>query len=524
MQAESDSTDCTECQTLTRRTFLKTTAAATATAAAASAPAAAAEHSRADLDFTHDMVPNARFAETLKKRKHLMADFGTDLLAYADDQNETAQLPGDVDDTTSKNVVTLRADKMQGSDQSDFPRGEKYDKDGDGEKNTDLNAIDAVHWATYGADALTGVSATVEKGNTEVDSVRVSSSGLGAGQEVGAEFIDVLIDQDVEKRYLQLVVNVDSLASGAIVEVQPIASDTDYKAAVVDAAASSTATSTIATATGTGIVFQERLADLATTTGASGDGTLEDIDKVRVAIKEADADVTLTALNAERTSRWEYGTEVINEDTDDEDTKTLYAPSGSYTVRDLAGLTGFDDAEIYDMEIPVFLNMGKMDADLDFDYTFNDAPAFPSMDHELHVRSKLELPSAYDLTHQTPSMTEHVDAPADRFQQVQTAAGVKDTDFDDIADSSWSDHTASYDAIDKDVSLLSTVDEGTIYAYEARILVTKAERREMKVSRGGGGAFLSGGGSGVGGFFGNAKAWIASIIGGGAGYFLFFRD
>lgn len=521
MNADTETDANRTYNTLNRRQFLKTAAAA-AVVAGGAGNAAASEHSRADLDFSHAMIPNPRLSETLKKRKHRMADFGTDLLAYADDQDNTVQLPGVVDDSATANVVTLSPDKMQGSDQTNFPRGEKYDKDGDGEKEEDLNAIDATHWATYGASSLTGVSATVEAGNTTVDSVRVSSSGLGADQEVGAEFVDVLVDQDVEKRYLQLVVNVDSLASGAIVEIQPIAQDTDYKAAVIDAAADSTATSTIATATGTGIVFQERLADLATTTGASGDGAFEDIDKVRVAIKDADADVTLTALNAERTSRWEYGTQIINEDTDDEDTQTLYNPSGSFSVRDLDGLVGFDDAEIYDMEIPVHITIGKAGSDLDFHYEFNDAPDFPSFEHELLIQSKIELPSAYDLTHQTPSLTEHINAPADRYQQVQSASGVTDTDFEDITDSQWSDHTASYDSTDKDVSLRSTIDEGTVYAYEARILLTTEERRAAKVDQsGGGGAFFGGGGGS--GFFGNATAWIASIIGVVGGYLTLFK-
>ncbi|MFC7137545.1 hypothetical protein ACFQRB_16095 [Halobaculum litoreum] len=254
------------------------------------------------------------------------------LTAYEDDSGEKAMLPGYVPREDTENVVTLRADKFDFQGGREFPRGEKYDADSDGDADEDVSALDQTHWST--TDATNG---TVSVSNADLDvekALTVSSSSVAGGETVTAAFSDFALSDAAEKRYLQFVVNVEALTSGATVEVAVLDDDGDEKVVSASPGADTSTASVFAAATGSGIVLQQRLADL--TTNANGDGTFDSLDSVEVRIKDADATVTFTALDVERKSRWTFGSYLANEDTDSEERTKRYEPGpGDFTVTGL---------------------------------------------------------------------------------------------------------------------------------------------------------------------------------------------
>ncbi len=503
---------------LTRRAFVQG-AGATALITATGAGAATAEETTTDngpdwttgrggLNWSSDYVQNPYYAATLTKSKHKLK-WGTDdaaLATYENNSGEKDSLGGTVDRDDTMNVVTARADKLDVPDFSLFPRETKFDENGDGDKDTDVSALDPQHWSTTGA---TNGSVTLEQGDTKVDrSIRISSSNVASGETVKATFdlsaFDAEVTDDVGKRFAQIVARVDAIptAGNGYLEIAFIDGEGDEKRVYASADRSADDIQTLSTTTGTH-VLQERIAELPT--AGSGDGTFDEIQSVELRCVDGDCNVTLTALNAERKSKWVFGSYLQNEDTDDEESMERTAPSGEFTI---TGLDTFseeftkEDAVFYDLQYPMRISLGA--GDLDHEFRFVEATDRPGYGWVLEQRGKFTLPTGYDLSWASPALKDGVEIPASRFTLVRTATGVKDTKFSDLDESDWNDHTAAYDGSET-VSLSDPAQAGVVVAYEAHVLQTDANRdNATDVSASGAGA----GGRGRGGSGGGMLKWI----------------
>jgi hypothetical protein len=413
-------------------------------------------------------------------------DWGTDdtaLITYENDNGERDELPGNVDRRDSENVVEVRADKMDVPDFRAFPRGESFDSDGDGSEDSDVRALDAEHWSE--TNSANG-SVTVSDADTDLTTaLNVASSGIPNGETVKGTFSDVSISDDAQKRFLQTVVNVNSVASGALVEIVARDDDGDEKILKVDPAGSASDADVVSTGTGNGYVAQQRMGDLPT--NGTGEGSFDSIQEVEIRISDADADVTLTAFNAEKMDRWEFGSYIQNEDSDDETRVTRYEPgAGTFTA---TGLDTFSSeltasgAVFYDVSIPVRYTMEK--ATKAYEWVLEAAEEYPGYEYILTQRGKVAVPTGYDLMHSALEYTDKVSVPSGRYKSVSTAEGVENTAFEDIT---WTSQGSKYDSQGATVTLNSAPTAGTTYAYEAEVLVTESNWKETKGNSGGGAA------------------------------------
>lgn len=515
-------------QMLSRRTFI----AGAGAAIAASGTAAAAETTTTDgpdwtsghasLNFDSDYVPNPWFAESTLTRSRHKLKWGTDdaaLATYVDDSDEKTALGGYVPREDTENVLTVSADKFAAPDLYDFPRDTLYDKDGDGDKEEPVRALDASHWTTTSG---TNSSISVTDADLDVPHALTVDATVATGESATATFdltqFSAAITDSIAKRYLAGVANL-TLNSGTIIKVVAIDNDGDEKEVKADPAGDATTAGTFATGSGDGIVFQQRLGDLAT--GGSGDGSFDTIDTIEIRVIEANGTITLSAFNAEKMSEWVFGSYLKNEDTDSEERVKRVRPGpGTFTLTDFGTLSTalkHDDAVVYDVEHPFRYTLA--DGTGDFEYRFVKAEDYSGYEWRLQTRGKREIPSGYDLQHTGITWNDEVTAPANRYVDVWTASGVEDTDFADIEDSSKTSHAGKYDSRGATVELKASASANTVYGVGFDLLLTAANKDDaMNTSGGGGGGAppeQQSGGSGL-------IATIIAIFGGG-GIAVFLR-
>jgi len=519
---ESTATD--DEQTMTRRTFVASAAVA-GTAAATTGPAAAQETDTSTdwmtgsdgLNWDSGFVQNPYFAEgSLTRARHRMM-WGADdsaLLSYEDDNGDKTILPGYVPREDTENVLTLRADKIDFPGATAFPRGEMFDESGDGTADTAVSALDARHWTTTGA---TNGSVSVSNGDLDVSqSLTISSSSVASGETVTATFSDVSLTDAAAKRFLQFVVNVDQLTSGATVEIVVVDDDGDEKTVSASPGADTSQDTIFASGTGSGVAYQQRLNGLSTT--ANGDGSFDSIERIEVRISEADAAVTFSAFDVERKSQWTFGSYLKNEDTDSEERVTRYEPGpGTYSVTGLDTLgdvLAHEDAVLYDVTQPMRYTLADSDGELRF--RFKKASDYPGYDYVLRQQGKAWVPTAIDLTHSALSFEDIVSAPSNRYQTAWTALNTDGTPLADLDDADKSYHGSAYSSQGATVTLRSSVTAANKVAFGADILVTESDKRgafsSSARSSGGGGAAPSA--NGGGGTFGMIAGLVTAAIGG----------
>jgi hypothetical protein len=348
-----------------------------------------------------------------------------------------------------------------------------------------------------------------------VHSLNISTSGVASGETVSATFDlskwNAEIDSDESKRFLQLCATLNSLASAASVTVAFVDSNGDRKEVYADSSKDGSSADVFATATGNGQVLQQRLGDL--TTVANGDGTYSTIQEVVVEVSEADADLTFSALNVEKMSRWVYGSYLKNEGTTDEERVKNYEPSGSFMATGLETFSSAfleEGAVFYDLQYPMRVTLEA--GDLTHEYRFVRASDRPGYEWVLEQRGKVELTTGYDISWQSPALKDVVSIPESRYTTVRTASGVRDTAFGDI--DSWSSHTSAYSSQGATVTLSDPAATGTVVAFESHVLLTGSNRdsAESEASTSGsGGTGGRGSRGGDEGMFGWIAAGVASI-------------
>ncbi|TKX78824.1 hypothetical protein EXE53_19195 [Halorubrum sp. SD626R] len=412
---------------------------------------------------------------------------------YEDDSGEIATLPATVDQsqdvadigTGTVNPYGFVATDVDFSDGAAFPHSD--------------DNVSAVHnesrW-TIDQSGTAG-SITIADSSTApgVEALAVSTSSQTSGDTATASFSDVSITSDAQKRYLQAMVDVNTLDSGATVEIRAVDADGDYVTTMVNASASASDDDVIATGTGEGYVIQEQVGAL--TTQGSGDGTMGEIQSIDVVVADGDATVQLSALNADKTSEWSLGDKRIDTDDDDDfETETIRDVSepGAVQVYDMDTLgSAFANAEISGLEMPMHFRASDLESDeQEVNVSFAAAESYPSFEHRMEAYYRLELPSAYDVSYANAALKQDVTVPNSRYQTVEISEGASDTEFSEI--SGWTSVLGSIASQGDTVTLDDTIQPGQEIGYHGTVLVTADEKSAIEQLGGGVGQFSSSGG------------------------------
>ena len=404
---------------------------------------------------------------------------------YEDDSGDVANLPGtvqqsnDVDDIGSGEVnpYHFTATDVAFADATAFPHADN-----------NVSAIqNTTRWGvntSASAGSMTVDSAMTAPG---VDALYVSTSSQTAGDTATASFDDVLITSDAQKRYVQAILDVDQLDTGATVELRAVDSDGDYVATTINSSATASDDDVIATGTGDGYVIQEQVGALSTQ--GSGDGTMGAIDSVEVVVMDGDATIQMSALNADKTSQWSLGDKRVDTDSDDDfETETIEDVSepGQVQLSDMDSLgPAFDDAEISGLEMPMrFAASDLATDDQKVNVTFQPAESYPSFENRMEAYYRLELPSAYDLSYANAALKQDVTVPSSRYQTVEVREGASDTQFSEI--DGWTDSTSAITSQGDTVTLDDTIQPGQEIAIHETVLVTNDEADALREIAGAG--------------------------------------
>lgn len=421
---------------------------------------------------------------------------------YENDQGELDSLAADVNDSRT-NPYDITFSDIEADAFGDFPRN-----------NDTVDTVLNARWWTEDESSTAG-SGTITNVTTapNTDALEVATSGQTATDTYQATFDSVDITSDAEKRYLQAVFDVDTLDTDAEVNLFVNDSDGDYVNATIHDSNDASTGATMANSTGEGYVFQRQIG--AMQVSGTGDGTINEIQEIAVHISEADADVDFAAINVEKLGEWDFGEMRMDEDGDgDNETVTVREvnESGPTSLMSLDSMgPAFSSATYHD--VTVEMQFWSSDQPTESDYerwnvSYSNASSFPSYDKMLEDNRRLSVPSAYDLSYANTELKDHVAVPSSRYQTVEYATTVGETNFSDI---SWTSATSSYDSLGDNVTLASGFGTDEV-ALEYEYPVTSAEYDNL-MSTGGGAAPMEesdGGGLGslpiIGGLIGGLLA------------------
>jgi hypothetical protein len=454
------------------------------------------------LNYEADMAPDPYLEADVTVATHDRADMSGPLQFY-DDNGALETLPASLNSSMDA-PLRVRYDQIDDEDLREFPRVT-------GEENNSVSAIqDVGDWTTSSA-TVSDADGTTADG---VPAIQVSTSGLADGNTGTATYSNFSVESDANKRVLQVVMNVDQLDSGAEVAVRAVDSDGDYRQAVVNASRDASADGVIGNSTGQGYVFQERLADLALQ--GSGDGAFDGVQEVKIVTSDADAQVTVVALDVERKSEWTLGEAMMDEEV--QAVSERYA-GGDMTLHmaDLSTLpSALEDARIKELGV---MGVQFRGSDLSMDdqqVQFGDADAY-SYPKKVEAHWRLEIPAAIDLSYSNLALQHQQEFVGERYATFRVAEGVGDKEFGNISSDSYSDVTGSLTAQGSVHTLDDTVQTGQSYVVNAVILLQRGEAGTLKTSAdaGGGGGFWSGTGNPLA----VAMNWVAAALAGLAGLF-----
>lgn len=421
--------------------FMALLVAMTAPGAAATGPA---------LNFDSDKTPNPTIVEDeLVVDEHDMGDMSSPL-EYYDDSGEVSELPADYNDS-EETPLGVRFDRVDADAYTLFPRI-------DGESDNSANWTVASDWTTATSDS-TNVTESVSEADTEgIDLVEFTTSGMGAGDTATATFSEnVSITSDANKRVLMWAGSVDSLSG--TVEVRAVDSDGDYHYAEINSSADASDDDIIANGTGTSLVFQERLSELPL--AGSGDGTLDEIQKVEIVAVDGDATVTTAGLDLESKSTETIAD--IERDTDgDGDLETTTAEEiyegGKTNVTGLDSLgPWYDTATISDLSVyEVRYAFAELSDSEEYSVETSDADAY-QYPKKLEIYGDMEVPSAIDLSHGALTLEFEQGLVTERYKTLEVASDVDSSE-------DWGNFTGTSDMVDKTGSLSGDGDTAELVA------------------------------------------------------------
>jgi len=447
------------------------------------------------LNFTEGGAPNPTIEGDVTKSTHTLGWAPTD---YEADDGSVTSLPATVNSSVD-NPFSFIATDINFSDAGAFPVNK-----------ANVSGLDASEWTT---DASSGGSITVSDVSTapDVDALRVSTGSQTSSDTVTATFANFSITSDVEKRYVQVAADVNTLESAAVAELRLNDADGDYAAIdLANASANQADATVLANQTGEGHVVQEQIGKL--TVEGTGDGNLDEIQNVEVVVTDANAEIDIAALNVQKMSEWQFGEEMVDTDDDDElETSSITEPHGEYAVHSLDTLgAAFDDATINDLTVPMHFEAAQLSEE-DVLTEWMNAESYPSFDQIGDIHYRLAVPDAYDLSYSGLSLEQTTNWPGERYATVEYKEGVGDTDFADIEN--WDSKTSSFDAQDKNLTVDGTIQPGTESALHYELKLTDGEADAMQQA---GGAGIQGGnqGGGIVGWLTGLPGAILAFVGG----------
>jgi len=419
-----------------------------------------------------------------------------DTLEYESNDGNVVDLEAIHNGTESGNDVAIRADRIAESDFNQFARTES-------EENNSETWTNASEWSTSGVT----VSETDGSTGEGVESLTFSTS---SNTGTATATYSVSETTDPNKRVLQLIGNVEQLDSGATVEIVLQDGDGDEVTPSINSTQDGTAADVITNSTANGVIYQQRVGDLSVQ--GSGDGSFDGIQKVIVRVSDADAELKITALNAERKSMWAFGTHRY-EDADGEWTsETVEQRSeGGYiniTSADSMGET-FDDATISRLKVHnVWYRL--QDQPDDYSAEIVDADNIGGYPSKLVLEGRINVETAYELSHGELELVTEQSLAGERYQRLRYAEGVGDTATSEISDSSWVDASGDLGEQGNTITLDATGQSGTTYVVQVTPTLLDGEVSELQ-NTGGGGFWNSDGG---GNPFTSAYNWIVgSVVG-----------
>lgn len=260
-------------------------------------------------------------------------------------------------------------------------------------------------WTLIGANSSKASVASVETANN-VEALELATDGsMASGDVAGAEYTNFSVTSDVDKRYLQLALDVSTLDSGAVVTVRAKDADGDYVEAEINTSETASNEDVITNATGEGFVFQRQIGQM--TVAGSGDGTMAEIQEIEIRVNDADATIQMSALNVEKTGKWMLGEERV--DTDDEDdfeTNTIYEvhSGGDISVHSLSTLgSTFDNAVIHGLTIPMNFQERDLQDTQDFSVSYSEAKSYPAYDWKPRPTAGSNSPTRTTSATRTPN-------------------------------------------------------------------------------------------------------------------------
>ena len=412
-------------------------------------------------------------------------------LTYENDQGETVTLDARVNESAD-NPYSFVATDVEFEDAGEFP----HDK-------TDVSALDAAEWSTSGAS----ISATdADRGQLNV----ATDGSVTSGTTTTATFDNFSITSDVQKKHLAIAADVNTLDSGATVEIRAMDSDGDYVAATVNGS-SAESQNLLANQTGEGFLLQRQMGKMSVM--GSGDGTMTEVDSVEVVVMDGDADLTVSMLNLDKMSKYTYGVEKADTDDDDdlEDVTIHEVDSpGAVSIHALDSMGDtFSEATINGLTTDIVKSTSTLDGE-DVEYSFNQTEDRPGYYGTATVYIPTGLPSAYDISFSNAITEEEQVYLEDRYLEVAYAEGVGDTNPKDV--DSWTTITSSYSEQDTNVTIDDTIQPGQTSYVKYRLQLQESEFNAAQSFLGNLG---SGGGTGMGpgGAGGGIFSWINALYG-----------
>lgn len=467
---------------------------------------ATAATSLAPGDLTYDRSADAPAPNPWINESSLTIDHhvGDGPLEYDDDNGDPATLPGTVNSSVD-NPYRYQVTGVEDPDFGAFPRG-----------SAQASALNASEWSTGGANASKLTVSDTET-ETDVDAVRFDTGSAMATDDVATATYNnwsTELDSDESKRVLMLAADVDTLDSDTRASVRVYDESGDYKEVAINGSSSATedGTSTWINATGDGQVVQVKLSELTT----EGGGSWSNVENVTVRVTDGDLDMSVSLVDLEKKTPYEWGTYRADTDGDDdlEDVDVAEDPDGDVKVHAVDTIdNGFSDATLHDLTVAgvQYRAQDLTDAE-DYEIEVTEASDRPAYDQKIDFYYRLEVPSAIELSHSGLELRHSTAWPGERYAKVETREGCGTTDFEDV--SGWTDQTASFDSEGKNVTVDDTISVDTAYCIHVQWYGTQEEVDAMQsAGGGGGGAAPSEGGNPIVSFFTDPLGAVVSLLG-----------
>lgn len=456
-----------------------------------------------------DEHPDTYFSEDrLTIETHDRSSMGW--MDYEDDSGEVQTVQAQVNGSVSGAKVSYRADQLADSDLNQFPRT-------DAESNNSETWLDTANWTTSVSDATnTALTVSDSDGSTAsgVDSIQVGTSGMASGDTATATYSQPAVTSDANKRYFQGVMNVDQLEAGAVVAVQVRDGGGDYVEMEINGSRDATDNDVIANGTANGVIVQEQLGQL--TVQGTGDGSLDAVQEIRIVTTDGNAQVTITGLNVEKKSAWDFGTErVPDTSTDDIDDYTGEVVrdrpnGGAIEAASLQGLGDWASDATVNKLTYLDVEYHLQDKPEDVDANITSGENYPNYEL-LELTWTRTILTAYDITHGQLELQTEQSLLSERYVKLRYAEGTGDKSTSEVADSSWIDLSGLLGDEGKTITADSTGQAGVTYKFQitGKLLPDQADNLEAAQDAGGGGFWGDSGGSSP---FTSVYNWVAGGV------------